>query len=213
MAGAQVQYASALAKQLTEDYLAKLGAAQSIRVQFSEQWVGKGRSEFDAILVRPNIGVIKTPGQWIYLDGTTITVYNPGRGQYMTTPETPRGIRHVFNRDVLLVLRPFFDAGAFHAFYSIDSGGLEVRNGVELQKVVYNEDAKGERQLTLYLDPQDDLFREAELRRGYLKVDGSLQTRTMVLIVHNLTLNPPLQPSDTTFSPAAAAQVPWNLNW
>jgi hypothetical protein len=165
------------------------------------------------------VGVIKASGLSVYFDGTTITV-TLGSGQYMTEPQSPEALAKLFDRNELrpigLMLCPEMYKSQYYYYqdrakkenYEVDTGGMLVRNGVELKTLAFKIDKHEERTVTMWLDPQDELPREA-LFETKLNGGTSLAPARWVIVVHKMTLDDPAKPGETTFDPTGYRRIAW----
>jgi outer membrane lipoprotein-sorting protein len=160
-----------------------LNSAQSLSSTYTVGPVADIKASITVDLAKPNMARIDRDSQLIVADGKNITTYDKKAKTYFKTPQTQEGLIALFNGDELGLWAPFFDAKAYANIASAKSLGVKNRKGVNFNVVEVGVDKAGKKTVTLYINPQDNLARQAEM---VLKDAGA--TDTVILDTKSLTL-------------------------
>ena len=198
--GAPAPFASLRAKDLFDKFTGVLSSAKSIKVQFDAQTLGQASESYELLFARPNVGYVKSGSIEVYMDGKTITVYNPKKNTYYQVPETAANFPVAFGHSEYGIWRLFFQPKALSKVFQIRSNGSKSRKGMTMQVIEIQSDSENRSSLTLYTDPQDSQLRQAEFTRQDLK------KKAIILIdVRDFKTNVDTNPDDFSFEPPAGA--------
>lgn len=159
-----------------------LNSAQSLSVNYTVMPVGGAPETVVLELGKPNLAKIDLANESIVADGKTITTYDKKAKTYFKQPQTSDALAQVFARHDLNLWAAFFDANAFKNVSRVTAQGTKNRKGMALEVVDVVVDPAGAKQVTMYLNQQDKVARQAEI---VLKGHGDQET----LIVDTKSLN------------------------
>jgi outer membrane lipoprotein-sorting protein len=163
-----------------------LHGAKSVSSTYTVQRIGDTALTYKVDLVKPNKARIETPTQLIVSDGTTLTTYDKGDKTYYKKPLAEADLKAVFATDDLSLFGAFFDPDYYKGVVSSKSGGQKVRRSVTYNVVMNTMDAKGNKTVTLYLDPADKLAKVAEIE---LNDPGANVKNTYIVMTKDLTVD------------------------
>ncbi len=180
---------------LLDDYNKAIYGAKSLSVTFSSQTITGSRSDYKVDMAKPNKARIETPHVVIVADGSNITTYSKDRLSFCKQPQTDSGLLDAFQGDALSIWKPFFDANGIEGQQGARSQGTIVRKNMSLLVLQLQMNMDASKTSTLFLDPQDNLPRQAQFES---QITGSGET--LVLDTKTLTLNGEFKPSAFEFN-------------
>jgi len=160
-----------------------LNSAQSLSTTYTVGPVADTKATISVDLAKPNLARIDRPNQLIVADGKNIITFDKKQQTYYKQPQTQDALIALFNGDELGVWASFFDAKAFNGVASAKNLGVKNRKGGPLNVVEAQIDAAGKKTVTLYLNPQDNVARQAEM----VQKDAGV-TDSVILDTKSLTL-------------------------
>lgn len=172
-----------------------LQSAKTLHVAFTSQLVTGAPEPFTLDLAKPNKARLDTPTQLVVADGTTITILDKAKKVYCHMAQTDAGLLNLFQGGELSIWKPFFDASGLANVVAATAVGLKTRKNMELDTLSLQMNADGSRTLILFLDPQDNLPRQAEYDYANRGEDA-----TKVIDTQELTVGGALPDSTFTFA-------------
>jgi outer membrane lipoprotein-sorting protein len=169
---------------LISGFTKALHEAQSLSTTFSVQVIGDAPTVYNLDLAKPNLARIDTPTQLIVADGKNITTYEKGPKTYYKRAQTAEELKALFASYELSVWSGFFDSAAFSKVASTKSLGTKNRKGMNLAVVEAALDAGRTKTMTLYINPADNVARQAEF-----VVSAHGEKETAILDTRSLSLN------------------------
>lgn len=178
-------------------------SATTLDVTFSSQTVEGAPSRYSVQLAKPNLAKIVTPEGMSVADGSSITIYDSSKNIYFVQPQTDENLRDLLRGNELRLWRPFFDESGFGGVSGVRQLGMRLRKNMSLSVLQLSLDPAGDRTLSLAVDPQDNILRQAEydVRGGGPEDDILIDTKS-------LAINQPLGPDTFKFvEPEGARKV------
>lgn len=158
-----VLFAQGQGSQLLANFQKALTDAKSLSANYKVMPVSGAPSEVTLELAKPNMAKIDTATELIIADGETITTYNKAEKAYFKKPQTTDDLKALFRTDDLGLWAGFFSDKPMAGAATAKSLGAKNRKGMTLNTVEVAGDAKGRKMMTLYLNNQDNVLRQAEI--------------------------------------------------
>ncbi|MBI1756562.1 MAG: hypothetical protein HYR64_05590 [Fimbriimonas ginsengisoli] len=183
---------------MVADYVAAMQRATSLSATVSMQQIGGAPSTYSFQFAKPNKARIETPKQLMIADGTTLTILNKTNATYFRAPETQDGLGNILSGLEYMVWRPFFFPNALGRTLVTRPTGMVTRRGMTLDGVEVLYDPGEHYAVTLFLDPADNIVRQAEF------VHSSLSTsESFIVDAKTLAINEAIPSSQFQFEPPA----------
>ena len=139
-----------------------LNSAESLDVQYTIQTIGGTPDSYKVSLSKPNKARIDKPSELTVADGTTITVFDKKTKTYYKRPQTPGDLGGIFSADDVSLWAAFFN-GDVYSKANATSKGTKNRKGTKMNVVEAKMDHTGRKQMVFYIDPADNVARQAEI--------------------------------------------------
>jgi outer membrane lipoprotein-sorting protein len=182
-------------------FVKALNQAEGLTATYTIQKLGGAPDTYKVSLAKPNKARIETPTQVIVADGTTIVTFDKQANQYIKRAQTPAGLRSLFTGDETNIWAGFFNA---EPFKGMNAKALpdKTRKGVQFKVVEITAPDNQDIALTLYVNPADNLARQAEMT-----IKAGSMAGTKILDTKSLELK---KEADTVFAfapPAGSKEV------
>jgi len=180
---AAVIVAQGQGSQLLANFTKALNDAKSLSTTYVVQPVNGSPTNISVELAKPNMAKIDTPTQLIVADGTNITTLDKKEKTFYKKPQTSADLLELFKGDELGLWAGFFNSKALANVASSKNLGTKNRKGMSLNVVEASVDAKGRKTVTYYLNNQDGVARQAEIKLDDQGVKDTtvIDTKTLVL--------------------------------
>lgn len=169
--------------------------AKSLSVTFSSQTITGARGDYAIDLVKPNKARVETPHVILIADGTNITTFSKDRQTYCKQAQTDSGLKQMFQSDQLSLWKPFFDSNGIQGALAAMATGTKMRKNMVFNVLELQMNMDATKTLTLYMDPQDNLPRQAEFESAVL---GSGET--LVVDTKKFAVGAEIKPSTFEFA-------------
>jgi thiol-disulfide isomerase/thioredoxin len=188
---------------LLASFAKALGDAKSLSTTYSVMPVGGSPTTYNVDLAKPNLAKIDTPTQLIIADGTNITTYDKSEKAYYKKPQSDADLKALFGSDELNLWSSFFNVKGVANASTAKSLGTKNRKGMVLNVVEAWTDAKGRKTVTLYLNNQDNVARQAEIN-----INDQGVKDTTIIDTKSLTINGEA-PKFAFNAPNGSKEVSW----
>ncbi len=186
---------------LLSNFAKSINAASSLSATYTVTAIGQGGAEAYGIdLKKPNMARIDTPTQLIVADGKTVYTLDKKENSYFKQPQTADILQGAFTSDETSVWAGFFNSSAYKPV-STKSLGAKNRKGMTLNAVEATYDTGGRRVVTYFLDPSDNVARQAQL-----DMNDPSGKATSILTTKDLTLGKEISPDKFIFTPPAGSK-------
>jgi outer membrane lipoprotein-sorting protein len=176
---AAVVFAQVRGTDMLANFAKALGSAQSLSTTYTVGPVSESKTAYSLDLAKPNLARIDTENQLVVADGKNIITYDKQAKTYFKQPQTDQGLNDLFNTPNLRIWASFFNPKAHSGVVSAKNLGTKNRKGMTLNVVEAALDAQGKNKVTLYLNPTDNVARQAEMAMPDALV--ILDTKTLTL--------------------------------
>ncbi|HRF59641.1 MAG TPA: hypothetical protein PLH94_06970 [Fimbriimonadaceae bacterium] len=182
-------------------FVKALNQADGLNSTYTIQKLGGAPDTYKVSLAKPNKARIETPTQLIVADGTTIVTFDKQANQYIKRAQTPAGLRGLFTDDATSIWAGFFNP---EPFKGMNAKALpdKSRKGIQFKVVEISAPDNQDITLTLYVNPADNIARQAEMT-----VKSGTQAGVRILDTKTLELK---KEADTVFAfapPSGAKEV------
>ncbi|HEY0867041.1 MAG TPA: thioredoxin family protein [Fimbriimonas sp.] len=156
----------ALASQAGDNLLSRLQqaltAAESLKAVYEIQPLSGASARYTVVLQKPNKARVDGPAQVVVADGSTITTYDKATKQYSRRPQTDAELKSMFRPEETNAWAGFFDTNAYQPYRTKAVAGTQ-SDGTALEAIEALYDQHGRRSVTYYLNPADNVLRQARI--------------------------------------------------
>lgn len=189
---------------LIASFKAAMNEAKSLDTTYTVQQIGEAPNNYKVQLKKPNLARIETPEKVIVADGKQVTIFDRGEKTYYTQPQNDDLLKSLLTGDELSIWSGFFDADAYKA-YNNKNLGTKQRKGETLNAVASTIDSNGNKVVTYYLSPQDNIVRQAQVD---LLPNEATRHTTSVILTKTLATNKEISSDAFAFNaPSDAKQI------
>lgn len=169
---AVVAFAQTSGSALLNSFTKALQDAEGLNVTYSVTKLGGASESFTVNLAKPNLARIDSSSQTIVADGTHITFFDKKSNQYFKRKQTDAELRALFAADEFRLWTPFFIESAFKG---VNAKGMpdKARKGTTFKVVALSAPDSDAVTWTLYVDPSDNVVRQAEIVAKTGKDEGT----------------------------------------
>jgi len=186
---------------LLSNFAKSINAATSLSATYTVTAIGQGGAEgYSVDFKKPNLARIDTPTQLIVADGKMVYTLDKKENSYFKQPETDEVLLGNLASDETSVWSGFFNASAYKPI-STKSLGAKNRKGQTLNAIEATYDTKGRRVITYFLDPSDNVARQAQL-----DMNDPSGKATSVLSTKELILGKDISADKFVFTPPAGSK-------
>lgn len=137
--------------------------AKALRAEYTYQKIGNSPDKYTIELAKPNLARIDKSDELIIADGKTITVFDKSEKTYYKRPQTDAELKGLFSEDDVALWYGFFSETAFSKVTGAKAAGKKVRKGMSLDVITAPMDSQGRKTVTFFIDPKENLARQAEI--------------------------------------------------
>jgi thiol-disulfide isomerase/thioredoxin len=188
-----------------ESFQKALSSAQTLQATVAVQPIGGFATQVRMELQKPNKARIDTRERLIVADGTHIFELNKTEKLWAKRPQTDAELAGIFKDEDLAIWAPFFSIEGIKPVRTREAGSV-TRAGMKLNSVELLLDNAGTHKLTLFLDADTSLVRQAQIEQK--QPDGE---RVKLLQATKLTVGQ--APSADAFAwnaPEGNKEVTWD---
>lgn len=139
-----------------------LHGAQGLSVTYTVTRLGGSPASYTVNLSKPNRARIESASQIITADGSTITFFDRKSNSYFKRKQTDAEFRALLTSDDLSLWAPFFRDDAFKGL-NVKAMPDKNRKGVNFKVVTLTPPDATDVSWTLYIHPDDNVARQAEI--------------------------------------------------
>ncbi len=148
---------------LLKGFATALNKADSVKVTYTMQTIGGSPDSYTVRLAKPNMAWIDTPTSTTVADGSTITVFSKKENNFYKKQQTPAEFKALFSEESMTLLAPFFNDKNFDGVAGSTTKGVKNRKGAQYKVVEVKVDKNSNDTTVFYLDPADNIAKQAEL--------------------------------------------------
>lgn len=185
-----------------DSFVTKLHNAEGVNVKYSVTEIGQATKNYHVILAKPNKAKMVLPDRTVVADGENITTYWASKNEYTKVKQTDAQLRALFTDGALNTWLPFFDIEAFKGLASVKDSGTRKRGKVNYKVVDAIADAKGETQMTYYVDSADSI-----IKQGTITVKAAGKETTSVFNATEVNLTAPGEGAFALNLPSGAKEL------
>lgn len=145
-----------------DSFNSALAGAKGLDAEYTLTVVGGTTSQYKVSLAKPDKARIETPELLVVADGETITRLMKRDGIYFKKDQTQEELQSLMAMDGLSMWAPFFNENAAGRYSNVRDAGTRKRGQVDYKVVNATHGARGETQLTYYIDPSDSLAKQGQ---------------------------------------------------
>lgn len=144
------------------NYVKTLNAADGLSVNYTVTKIGGSPETYTVNLAKPNLARLESSSQIVVADGKAMTFYDKKSNSYMKRDQTPAELKALLGDDVYRLWMAFFNPDPYK---SMTVKGLPDKNrkGTMFKVVSVSAPDSSDVTWTLYINPQDNIVRQAEI--------------------------------------------------
>lgn len=147
---------------LLNSHKAKVQQMDELTAKYTVTEIGGTSAEYEVTLKRPNMARIESPTQTMVFDGENVTKYDKKDNTFYVVEQDEDALKSALKDPALAIWSAFYDEKAFEKWSASDEG-TRTRNGLDLRILELTEPKEDGMSVTLFLESNDLLPRQATL--------------------------------------------------
>ena len=180
-----VAFAAYHSSTLLSSFSKAMTDAKTLKVDYVVQQIGGLSDHYNLALKKPNLARIDEPTQLIVADGANIITFDKKAKTYYKQPESAGLLSAIFANDALHPFSGFFNSNAYNPVASKDTGTV-TRGSATYNTVQASYDSTGNKTLTYFLDPSDNVAHQEEI---VVKKGHDVPSDTYLIRAKSLDIN------------------------